>query len=65
LLLVRQSDAISPILDSLILIWSASEAKEWTGVVGVLATLSGRDLSLSENSSERAAQKQKRRLGRL
>jgi hypothetical protein len=36
LLIVHQSDAISPILDSLMLIWSASEAKEWTGVVEFL-----------------------------
>jgi hypothetical protein len=36
LLLVHQGDPIAPILDSLILIWSASEAEEWMGLVEFL-----------------------------
>ena len=33
LLLVHQSDPIAPTIDSLMLIWSASEADEWIGLV--------------------------------
>jgi hypothetical protein len=36
LLMVRQTSAIGPIIDSLILIWSASEAEEWQGQIGFL-----------------------------
>jgi predicted nuclease of predicted toxin-antitoxin system len=36
LLLVHQAGAIAPILDSLVLIWSASEGEEWFGVVEFL-----------------------------
>ena len=36
LLMVRQNLPIPPILDSLILIWSASEAEEWHGQVRFL-----------------------------
>lgn len=36
LLLVHQADAISPTLDSLVLIWSASEGEEWTGLIEFL-----------------------------
>lgn len=36
LLLVHQASAIAPVLDSLVLIWSASEAKEWVGLVEFL-----------------------------
>jgi hypothetical protein len=36
LLMVQQSDPISPVIDSLILIWSASEAEEWQGQVRFL-----------------------------
>jgi hypothetical protein len=36
LLLVHQSDPIAPIIDSLVLIWSASEAEEWSGLVEFL-----------------------------
>jgi predicted nuclease of predicted toxin-antitoxin system len=33
LLLVHQRDALAPTIESLILIWSASEADEWIGLV--------------------------------
>lgn len=33
LLLVHQRDAIAPTIESLILIWTASEAEEWMGLV--------------------------------
>ncbi len=33
LLLVHQGDAIAPTIESLILIWTASEAEEWIGLV--------------------------------
>ena len=33
LLMVKQTDPIGPIIDSLVLIWSASEAEEWHGQV--------------------------------
>jgi predicted nuclease of predicted toxin-antitoxin system len=33
LLLVHQRDALAPTIESLILIWSASEAEEWIGLV--------------------------------
>lgn len=36
LLLVHQTTAVAPILDCLILIWSASEAEEWIGLVEFL-----------------------------
>ena len=36
LLLVHQACAIAPIIDSLVLIWSASEAEEWVGLVEFL-----------------------------
>jgi hypothetical protein len=36
LLLVHQADGIAPVLDSLVLIWSASEAEEWLGLVEIL-----------------------------
>jgi hypothetical protein len=36
LLLVHQRDPISPIIDSLVLIWSASQAEEWVGRVEFL-----------------------------
>lgn len=36
LLLVHQAGAIGPILDSLILIWTASESEEWIGLVEFL-----------------------------
>jgi len=36
LLMVRQSDPIGPVVDSLVLIWSASEAEEWIGQVAFL-----------------------------
>jgi hypothetical protein len=29
LFMVRQGDAIGPVIDSLVLIWSASETEEW------------------------------------
>jgi hypothetical protein len=32
-LLVHQRDALAPTIESLILIWSASEADEWIGLV--------------------------------
>jgi len=35
-LMVRQSDPIGPAIDSLVLIWSASEAEEWIGQVAFL-----------------------------
>jgi hypothetical protein len=36
LLVAHQQDRIGPIIDSLILIWSASEAEEWLGQVRYL-----------------------------
>lgn len=36
LLMVRQSQPIGPIIDSLILIWSASEAEEWQNQIRFL-----------------------------
>jgi hypothetical protein len=36
LLLARQSAPIAPVIDSLVLIWSASEAEEWHGAVWYL-----------------------------
>ena len=36
LLLVHQASAVAPILDSLVLIWTASEAEEWIGLVEFL-----------------------------
>jgi hypothetical protein len=36
LLLARQSAPIAPVIDSLVLIWSASEAEEWRGGVWYL-----------------------------
>jgi hypothetical protein len=36
LLLVHQADAIAPILNSLLLIWSASDSQEWVGLVEFL-----------------------------
>jgi hypothetical protein len=33
LLMVHQAQSIAPIIDSLVLIWSASEAEEWHGQV--------------------------------
>jgi hypothetical protein len=36
LLMVQQTKPIGPVIDSLVLIWSASEAEEWTGRVRFL-----------------------------
>lgn len=36
LLMVRQRTAIAPVIESLVLIWSASEAEEWHGRVAFL-----------------------------
>jgi hypothetical protein len=36
LLMVRQTQPIGPVIDSLVLIWSASEAEEWQGQVHFL-----------------------------
>jgi hypothetical protein len=36
LLMVRQSEPIAPVIDGLVLIWSASEAEEWTDQVRFL-----------------------------
>ena len=36
LLMVRQTQLISPVIDSLVLIWSASESEEWQGQVRFL-----------------------------
>jgi hypothetical protein len=36
LLMAAQTQPIGPVIDSLILIWSASEAEEWQGVVDFL-----------------------------
>ena len=36
LLLVYQASAIAPIVNSLLLIWSASEAEEWMGLIEFL-----------------------------
>jgi hypothetical protein len=36
LLLVRQRTGVSPIIESLLLIWAASEAEEWAGQVEFL-----------------------------
>ena len=36
LLMVNQRDPIGPIIESLLLIWSASEAEEWENQVGFL-----------------------------
>lgn len=36
LLMVKQSDPIGPVIESLLLIWSASEAEEWENQVGFL-----------------------------
>jgi Domain of unknown function (DUF5615) len=36
LLLVRQRDSIAPIIESLVLVWAASEVEEWEGVVRFL-----------------------------
>jgi hypothetical protein len=36
LLLVHQSHPVAPTIDSLVLIWSASEAEEWIGLIEYL-----------------------------
>jgi hypothetical protein len=36
LLMVQQSEPIGPVIDSMVLIWSASEAEEWAGQVRFL-----------------------------
>jgi hypothetical protein len=36
LLMVRQSDPIGPVIDSLVLIWCASDAEEWSAQVRFL-----------------------------
>jgi hypothetical protein len=36
LLMVKQSEPVGPVIDDLILIWSASEAEEWQNVVAFL-----------------------------
>jgi hypothetical protein len=36
LLMVRQDQPIGPVIDSLVLIWSASEAEEWHSQIGFL-----------------------------
>jgi hypothetical protein len=36
LLMVHQRDPIGPVIDSLILIWSASEGEEWQGQIRFL-----------------------------
>ncbi|HEX5102669.1 MAG TPA: DUF5615 family PIN-like protein [Pirellulaceae bacterium] len=36
LLLTHQTDPVAPVIDSVILIWSASEAEEWIGLVEFL-----------------------------
>lgn len=36
LLMVRQTQPIAPVIESLLLIWSASDAEEWSGVVAFL-----------------------------
>ena len=36
LLMVQQSEPIGPVIDALVLIWSASEAEEWIGQVRFL-----------------------------
>ncbi len=36
LLLIRQGDPMGDILDSLVLVWSATQAEEWTGVMAFL-----------------------------
>src|SRR5947209_5274629 len=36
LFLVRQTDPVMPVIEELILIWSASEAEEWVGIVEFL-----------------------------
>ena len=36
LLMVAQSEPIGPVIDSLVLIWSASEAEEWADQVRFL-----------------------------
>ena len=36
LLMVQQSEPIGPVIDALVLIWSASEAEEWAGQVRFL-----------------------------
>jgi hypothetical protein len=33
LLMVQQTQPIGPIIDSLVIIWSASEAEEWVGQI--------------------------------
>ena len=36
LIMVQQSTPVRPVIDELLLIWSASDAEEWTGVVAFL-----------------------------
>jgi hypothetical protein len=36
LLLVHQREPIGPTIDSLVLIWTASEAEEWIGLIEYL-----------------------------
>lgn len=36
LLMARQTDPVGPIIESLLLIWSASEVEEWSGLVQFL-----------------------------
>ena len=36
LLMIEQTDPLRPIIDSIVLIWSASEAEEWHGQVNFL-----------------------------
>ena len=33
LLMVRQTEAVAAVIDSLVLVWSSSEAQEWQGLV--------------------------------
>ena len=33
LLMVRQTEAVAAVIDSLVLVWSSSEAEEWQGLV--------------------------------
>lgn len=33
LLMVRQTDAVAAVIDSLVLVWSSSEAEEWQGQI--------------------------------
>ncbi len=36
LILIHQTDLIAPAIEDLMLIWTASEAEEWIGIIGYL-----------------------------